>query len=121
MKVIEGTRLAEFEHFNKLYRPIAEWCDALNTARPQDDVTGRFSRAFDKIVRHPDFKVDDLRQMLSANWFDFTEGQGAMEQIKDICASAFNVRRYIEAIGQVEKREPFSRSELTVVSNQAIR
>jgi hypothetical protein len=116
MKVIEGTKLAEFERFNELYRPIAEWCDSLNTARPEDDVTGWFYRAFDKIVRHPDFKVDDLRQVLTANWFDFAEGPGAMEQIEDICASAFTVRRYIEAMGQVEMRDPSPKNVLKVVA-----
>lgn len=78
---------------------MADWFESLNTARPEYDVTGWFYQAFDKVVRDPNFKVDDLRQVLIADWFDFAEGPGAMEQIEDICASAFNVRRYIEAIG----------------------
>jgi hypothetical protein len=120
MKVIQGSGLAQFSRHIELYRPIAEWCDSLNAARPDDDVTAWFYQAFDKVVRHPDFNVDDLRQVLTANWFDFAEGPGAMEQIEDICASAFNVRRYIEAIGQVEERAPAAKSRLTVVSDQAI-
>jgi len=123
MKVIKGSRIAEFERHIELYRPIVEWVESLNTARPDDDVTGWFYVAFDKVVRHPDFTVDDLRQVLTANWFDFAEGPGAMEQIEDICASAFTVRRYIEAIGQVERRDPSPKSVLKVVarpSDQAI-
>ena len=120
MKGIQGSGLAQFSRHIELYRPIAEWCDSLTTARPDDDVTAWFYQAFDKIVRHPDFTVDDLRQVLTANWFDFAEGPGAMEQIEDICASAYNVRRYIEAMGQGEEREPSPKSELKVVSNQAI-
>ncbi len=120
MKVIQGSGLAQFSRHIELYRPIAKWCNAHNTARPDDDVTAWFYQAFDKVVRHPDFNVDDLRQVLTANWFDFAEGPGAMEQIEDICASAFNVRRYIEAIGQVEESAPAAKSRLTVVSDQAI-
>ncbi len=120
MQVIEGTKIAELERYNELYRPIAEWCQALYSAGPDDDVTTWFYQAFDKVVRQPDFTVDDLRQVLTANWFDFAEGPGAVEQIEDICASAHNVRRYMEAIGQVEKREPDAKSSLKVVSDQSV-
>jgi hypothetical protein len=120
MKVIQGAGLAQFSRHIELYRPIAEWCQSLYSARPEDDVTVWFYRAFEKVVRHPEFTVDDLRAVLFANWFDFAEGPGAAEQIEEICASAFNVRRYVEAIGQVEKRAPAAKSRLTVVSDQAI-
>jgi hypothetical protein len=120
MKVIQGSGLAKFNRHIELCRPIAEWCQSLDTARPDDDVTAWFYVAVDKVVRHPDFTVDDLRQVLTANWFDFAEGPGAAEQIEAICASAHDVRRYIETIGQVEKREPVAKSGLKVVSDHPV-
>jgi hypothetical protein len=77
MKVFEGTRLAEIDAQNELYRPISVWCRSLYSARPDDDVTAWFYQAFDKVVRHPDFNVDDLRAVRFANWFELCRGAGS--------------------------------------------
>lgn len=102
----QSQRSDSFDH-NDLYAPIAEWCASPTNGQPSD-VTA-YCLALDKIVRHPDFDVDELRQVLTANWFDFAEGPGAVEQIEDIVASSNAVRVFLEARGEAAKKPATAR------------
>ena len=62
--------------------------------------------ALDKIVRHPDFDIDVLRKVLTANWFDFAEGPGALEEIENICWSSKALRLFLVARGEAKQAAP---------------
>lgn len=87
-----------------LYAPIANWCASLYGAGPGDDVTARYYRALDKIVRHRDFDVDELRSVLVNGWVDFASTPEDQQEIENICWSSQAVRRFLEARGEAEKQ-----------------
>ncbi len=105
----------EMERNAELYAPIIEWCEQpkvpLVTDASEFDHTTEFYRALDKIVRREDFSLATFTQILAANWPGDTTDPECAGYYDEICWRAMAVRQYLEARGEVKKRE--SKSERT--------
>lgn len=89
----------------ELYRPIAEWVQSLYGGDESDGGMRRYFLALDRIVRHPDFELENLRATLIEGWVDFADHPEDRECIDEICSSSKAVREYLEARGEAKKRD----------------
>jgi hypothetical protein len=103
MKVDQHQQADKSEPF-ELYRPISEWVESLYGAAEDDDVTARYYRALDQIVRHPDFDLDDLREVLVNGWVDFADHPSSRERIDEIIWCSRAIRQFLEAKGEANTR-----------------
>ena len=103
MQISESLLREDLERRAETYAPLFRWCELLFSERepgePKSDMDAEFYRALDQVVRRNDFSIEDVRELLEAQFCSYLDDPSFAAYCDELCARAKIVREFVEARG----------------------